>query len=86
MTAAAFWSMQLASLGIIPPTEVTQILVLRLGFYDSGTMCDSGNIRRDSGNLERDSGNIRRDSGNYDSGTRSLLKGQGCEHTLWVTQ
>ena len=26
-----------ASLGIIPPTEVTQILVLRLGYYDSGT-------------------------------------------------
>ena len=35
---AAFWPMQLASLlGVIPPTEVTQILVLWLGYYDSGT-------------------------------------------------
>jgi hypothetical protein len=29
---------QLASLGIIPPTEVTQILVLWLGYYDFGTI------------------------------------------------
>ena len=36
---AAFWPTQLlALLGIIPPTEVTQRLVLWLGFYDS----DSG--------------------------------------------
>jgi hypothetical protein len=34
---AAFWPTQLALLGIIPPTEVTQRLVLWLGFYDSGT-------------------------------------------------
>jgi hypothetical protein len=34
---AAFWPMQLASLGIIPPTEDTQILVLRLWYYDSVT-------------------------------------------------
>ena len=36
----AFWPTQLASLallGIIPPIEVTQRLVLWLGFYDSGT-------------------------------------------------
>jgi hypothetical protein len=33
---AAFWPTQLlALLGIIPPTEVTQRLVLWLGFYDS---------------------------------------------------
>jgi hypothetical protein len=35
--AAAFWPTQLALLGIIPPTEVTQRLVLWLGFYDAGT-------------------------------------------------
>jgi hypothetical protein len=35
---AAFWPTQLqALLGIIPPAEVTQRLVLWLGFYDSGT-------------------------------------------------
>jgi hypothetical protein len=35
--AAAFWPTQLALLGINPPTEVTQRLVLWLGFYDAGT-------------------------------------------------
>ena len=35
--AAAFWPTQLALLSIIPPTEVTQRLVLWLGFYDAGT-------------------------------------------------
>jgi hypothetical protein len=39
---AAFRPTQLASLGIIPPTEVTQILVLRLGYYDSGTGYTAG--------------------------------------------
>ena len=34
---AAFWPTQLALLGIIPPTEVTQRLVSWLGFYDSST-------------------------------------------------
>jgi hypothetical protein len=34
---AVFWPTQLALLGIIPPTEITQRLVLWLGFYDSGT-------------------------------------------------
>jgi hypothetical protein len=33
---AAFWPTKLASLGIIPPTEVNQKLVLRLGCFDSG--------------------------------------------------
>jgi hypothetical protein len=36
--AAAFWPTQLALLGIIPPTDVTQRLVLWLGFYDAGTI------------------------------------------------
>jgi hypothetical protein len=36
-STAAFWPMQLALLGIIPSTEVTQRLVLWLGFYDAGT-------------------------------------------------
>jgi hypothetical protein len=36
-TTAAFWPTQLTLLGIIPPTEATQRLVLWLGFYDSGT-------------------------------------------------
>jgi hypothetical protein len=35
---AAFWPTQLALLGIIPPTEVTQRLVLWLGFYDAATI------------------------------------------------
>jgi hypothetical protein len=38
-STAVFWpSQQAALLGIIPPTEVTQRLVLRLGFYDTGTI------------------------------------------------
>ena len=37
-STAAFWPTQLALLGIIPPTEVTQRLVLWLGFYASGTI------------------------------------------------
>jgi hypothetical protein len=36
-STAAFWPTQLALLGIIPPTEVTQRLVLWLGFCDTGT-------------------------------------------------
>ena len=36
---AAFWpTQQAALLGIIPPTEVTQRLVLWLGFYDAATI------------------------------------------------
>jgi hypothetical protein len=35
--AAAFWPTQLTLLGIISPTEVTQRLVLWLGFDDAGT-------------------------------------------------
>ena len=39
-TTAAFWPTQLALLGIIPPIEVRQVtqrLVLWLGFHDTGT-------------------------------------------------